>query len=205
MAGPKFDLATDPSKDLDALTVKGNRLSFFSLCFAAAITYSGGAADVFVYYPESSPRRRVFAATVIGLVASFTCSLILGVGLGSGVGGDQAWSESFATSEGALVVEAFRPLGAFGSFCGVVVALGLVSNMVLPTYTAGVSLQTFGRRFEKVPRLIWNTAGVVVFTACAVVGRSDLAEIFTNLLALMGYWVSIWVAILLEEHIVFRR
>jgi purine-cytosine permease-like protein len=29
--------------------------------------------------------------------------------------------------------------------------------------------------------------------------------IFTNFLALMGYWVAIWVAIILEEYLIFRR
>ncbi|KAH0393850.1 hypothetical protein KCU89_g11984, partial [Aureobasidium melanogenum] len=31
-----------------------------------------------------------------------------------------------------------------------------------------------------------------------------LAAIFTNFLALMGYWVSIWIAICLEEQYIFR-
>lgn len=46
---------------------------------------------------------------------------------------------------------------------------------------------------------------VIIYTVCALAGRNHLAEIFTNFLALMGYWVAIWVAILLEEFLVFRR
>lgn len=205
VAGPTFDLNTDLSRGADALTVKGNRLSFFSLCLAAAITYSGGAADMFVYYPESSSGRKVFAATASGLVASFAFSLIIGIGLGSGTANDQTWNDAFSASEGALIVEAFRPLGTFGSVCSIIVALGLVSNIILPVYTSGVSFQTLGKCFERVPRVVWNTVGVIAFTVCAIVGRSNLAEIFTNFLALMGYWVSIWIAILLEEHILFRK
>ena len=56
-----------------------------------------------------------------------------------------------------------------------------------------------------VPRAVWNTIGVVVYTVCALAGRDHLAQIFTNFLALMGYWLSIWIAITLEEHLVFRR
>jgi len=205
VAGPTFDLNTDLSRGTDALTVKGNRLSFFSLCLAAAITYCGGAADMFVYYPESSSGRKVFSATAFGLVASFAYSLIIGIGLGSGTANTQTWNDAFSTSEGALIVEAFRPLGTFGSVCGIIVALGLVSNIILPVYASGVSFQTLGKWFERVPRVVWNTVGVIAFPVCAIVGRSNLAEIFTNFLALMGYWVSIWIAILLEEHILFRR
>ena len=205
VAGPNFDLTTNPSQGEDPLTITGNRLSFFSLCLAAAITYSGGAADLFVYYPEYAPRSKVFIVTVVGLALSFTYAFIIGVGLGSGIVLNQAWSDAYSVSQGALIVEGFRPLGAFGSFCGVIVALGLVGNIILPVYAAGVDFQTLGVNFEKIPRVIWNTLGVIIFTVCAIAGRAHLAEIFTNFLALMGYWVSIWIAILLEEHIIFRK
>ena len=102
-------------------------------------------------------------------------------------------------------MEAYKPLGSFGSFCGVVVALGLVANLIVPTYSSGIDAQILGRYAEAVPRVIWNTVGVVIYTICALAGRAHLAEIFTNFLALMGYWVSIWIAITLEEHLVFRR
>jgi purine-cytosine permease-like protein len=46
---------------------------------------------------------------------------------------------------------------------------------------------------------------VIIYTICALVGRSHLAEIFTNFLALMGYWVAIWIGIILEERFIFRR
>ena len=205
VAGPNFDLTTSPSEGEDPLTITGNRLSFFSLCLAAAITYSGGAADLFVYYPEYAPRSKVFIVTLVGLALSFTYAFIIGIGLGSGITLNQVWSDAYSVSQGALIVEGFRPLGAFGSFCGVIVALGLVGNIILPVYAAGVDFQTLGVNFEKIPRVIWNTLGVIIFTVCAIAGRAHLAEIFTNFLALMGYWVSIWIAILLEEHLIFRK
>lgn len=205
VAGPSFDLTSNPSEGEAPLTIKGNRLSFFSLCLAAAITYSGGAADLFVYYPEYAPRRKVFFVTALGLAASFTYAFIVGIGLGSGIARNTAWSDAYTVSQGALIVEGFAPLGAFGSFCGVIVALGLVGNIILPVYASGVDFQTLGTNFEKIPRVVWNSVGVVIFTVCAIAGRANLATIFTNFLALMGYWVSIWIAILLEEHLLFRK
>jgi purine-cytosine permease-like protein len=62
-----------------------------------------------------------------------------------------------------------------------------------------------GRWATVIPRVIWNTVGVIIYTACALAGREHLAEIFTNFLALMGYWVSVWIAIFLEEHFLFHR
>ncbi|KAK4961403.1 Vitamin B6 transporter [Elasticomyces elasticus] len=205
VAGPKFDLHANPSEGLDRLTIIGNRLSFFSLCYSAAVTYSCAGADYFVYYPESTPKWKVFCVTVIGLVTSFTLEFIIGIGLASGTASNTDWANAYETSQGALAVEAFRPLGTFGSFCSVILALGLVGNLIPPTYSSGVDFQVLGHAFERVPRFVWNSLGVVIYTVCAIAGREHLAEIFTNFLALMGYWVSIWIAIVLEEHILFRN
>lgn len=203
VAGPKFDLQTPSQGNTD--TIAGNRLSFFSLCLAAAITYAGGAADVFVYYPQETPGWKVFSSTMAGLVASFTFALVLGIGLGSGIASVPSWSDAYNVSQGALIVEGFGPLTGFGKFCAVLVFLGLVPNLILPTYAAGVDFQVLGRYAAAVPRVIWNVFGIIVYTVCALAGRGYLAEIFTNFLALMGYWVVIWIAIMLEEHFLFRR
>ncbi|KAI6920204.1 purine-cytosine permease FCY21, partial [Hortaea werneckii] len=204
-AGPQFDLYGNPSAGETTETIVGNRLSFFSLCLAAAITYSGGAADYFVYYPEETPKHKVLLVTLAGLVCSFSPMFILGIGLGSGMATNSTWSDAYGVSQGALAVQGFAPLGPFGSFLSVVLALGLIANLIAPTYSSGVDFQVLGRYLEKVPRVVWNTIGVIIYTVCAVAGRQNLANIFTNFLALMGYWVSIWIAIVLEEHLIFRK
>lgn len=183
VAGPRFDLSS--ASQGDARTKAGNRLSFFSLCLSAAITYAGGGADYFVYYPETTPRWKVFASTMAGLTTSFTYAFMLGIGLGTGIATNTAWSDAYDTSQGALIVAGFSPLGTFGSFCSVVVALGLIANLIPPTYSSGVDFQILSRFFSRIPRVIWNTLGVVIYTVCALAGRDHLAEIFTNFLALM--------------------
>ncbi|KAK0255508.1 Vitamin B6 transporter [Friedmanniomyces endolithicus] len=205
VAGKRFDLHADPSAGLDGRTITGNRLSFFSLCYSAAVTYSCAGADYFVYYPEATSKWTVFSVTVIGLVTSFTLEFVIGIGLASGIASNPSWTDAYGVSQGALAVEGFRPLGAFGSFLSVILALGLVANLVAPTYSSGVDFQVLGRVFERVPRVVWNTVGVAIYTVCAIAGREHLAAIFTNFLALMGYWVSIWIAIVLEEHLIFRK
>ncbi|PSN64923.1 hypothetical protein BS50DRAFT_575051 [Corynespora cassiicola Philippines] len=203
VAGPHFNIASESQGD--RRTLIGHRISFFGLNLAAAITYGGGAADYFVYYPEHTAGWKLFGVTMMGLTMSFTFAFILGIGLASGMSQNAAWEGAYGVSQGALIVEGYRPLGGFGSFCGVVVALGLVANLIVPTYSSGIDAQILGRWAGAVPRVVWNTIGVVIYTVCALAGRAHLAEIFTNFLALMGYWVSIWMAIILEEHLIFRR
>ncbi|KIV81728.1 hypothetical protein PV11_03891 [Exophiala sideris] len=203
-----FDL-TSPSVG-DSRTVIGNRLSFFSICLSAAITYSGLGMDYFVYWPATTSRSWIFGMTLLGLVLSFIFTLVLGAGIASGINTSElyanAWTDSQGGSgSGALLVEAYSPLGNFGKFCAVIVALGGIANMIPPTYSAGVDFQMLNRYFDKVPRVIWNTIGAIIYTVCALAGRNHLGVIFTNFLALMGYWLAIWVAILLEEFLIFRK
>lgn len=131
-------------------------------------------------------------------------ALVCGIGLATGINTYPEYAEAFNLGQGALIVEGFGPLHGFGKFCSVIVALGLIANTIAPTYSSGVDFQILGRYAEKVPRVIWNTVGVIIYTACALAGRSNLSEIFTNFLALMGYWVAIWFAIILEENFIFR-
>jgi purine-cytosine permease-like protein len=202
-AGPKFDVTTQSQGD--GPTIAGNRLSFFSVCLSAAITYAPGSADFLVYCnPKLVSRYHVFAATLIGLSISFSFCFMLGVGLSSGLNNDPEWAAAGAGS-GALVVAGFDNLGTFGKFCSVIAALGLIANLVAPIYSSGIDFQILGRYSAMVPRFIWNTFGVIVFAVCALAGRDSLSAIFTNFLALMGYWVSLWIAITLEEQLIFRR
>lgn len=186
------------------LTCHARSLSFFSLCLSAAITYAPLAADFFVYYPQNTSRTSLFFLSLGGLMTSFTMAFLVGIGLASGITTDPAYSTAYADGAGALIVEGFSPLNGFGKFCAVVVALGLIANTIPPTYSAGVDFQILGRYAEKVPRAIWNAIGVIIYTVCALAGRSNLSDIFTNFLALMGYWVAIWIAIILEDRFIFR-
>ena len=203
VSASNFDLEA-PSTG-DPRTVTGNRLSFFSLCFSAAITYAGGAADYFVYYPPNTPRLPLFVVSLLGLVSSFTFALIVGIGLASGVATNAAYASAYNAGQGALWAEGFSSLNGFGRFLGVVIALGLIANVIAPTYSSGIDFQILSLAFQRIPRFVWNTAGVIIYTVCALAGRDHLSEIFTNFLALMGYWVAIWIAITIEEQIIFRR
>ncbi|SLM35290.1 nucleoside [Lasallia pustulata] len=203
VSASNYDLSS-PSMG-DARTIIGNRLSFFSICLSAAITYSGIAADYFAYYPPRTSRWALSTLILLGLSTSFAFAFIPGIGLASGIGTNTAYSTAYSISQGALIVEGFSSLHGFGKFCGVVVALGLIANIVPPTYSSGIDFQILGRYAAKVPRFVWNTIGVVIYTVCALAGRDSLSVIFQNFLALMGYWVAIWIAITLDEQLIFRR
>ena len=205
VAGPGFDRSHSTTTPLTGGSITANRLNFFGLCLSSQITYAQAAADFFVYYPTTTPARELFCASWLGLIISSAFTLVLGAGLTSGLGKNGNWAAAYNNSQGALIVEAFKPLGNFGTLCSVLVSLSLVGNMIPGTYAAGIDFQTLGWWLEKIPRLIWNTIAVTIPTICAIVGRERLATVVTNFLALVGYWVSSWLAIFIEEHLLFRK
>ena len=75
------------------------------------------------------------------------------------------------SSQGALIVQGFKPVGSFGSFCSVIVGLGLIANCIGPTYSSGIDAQILGRWAAIVPRVVWNTVGVIIYTVMRI-GRS---------------------------------
>jgi purine-cytosine permease-like protein len=102
-----------------------------------------------------------------------------------------------------LILAGYEGLGGFGKFMGVLVALGLIANNIPGTYSASLGFQIMGCQLARLPRWFYSCVGVVIYTACALGGRNHLYEIFDDWLALMGYWVTIYLIIAIEEHLIF--
>ncbi|KAJ6442153.1 zinc finger domain-containing protein [Purpureocillium lavendulum] len=202
-AGGSFD--TTITATGDSRTIAGNRLSFFSLCLSSSIAWAPAGADFYVYYPPDTRKWKTFALTTMGVGLGLSFANLIGVGLGSGTISQRSWSEALDVSSGALTLEGYAGLGGFGKLLGVFVALGLIANNIPGTYSAVLGFQVLGRYGQRTPRWLISCVSVLAYTACAVAGRDDLFHIFENFLALMGYWVAIFVVIALEEHALFRR
>ncbi|KAL8854515.1 MAG: hypothetical protein Q9221_000786 [Calogaya cf. arnoldii] len=202
-AGPHFNSSLQSVGN--TATIAANRLSFFSLQLSVPLSWAGASSDFFVYYPETTSKRTVFAMTFIGVSISFIFVNLLGVGLASGVSTNPGWDEAYHTSSGALLLAGFDGLGGFGKFCAVVVTLGLCSNVVPSLYAAALDFQVLGKVWKAIPRYFWVTVAAIIYLICAVAGRDQLFLIFQNFLALMGYWLAMFVMIVFEEHVIFRR
>jgi purine-cytosine permease-like protein len=201
-AGPKFD--SSMASVGSSTAIAANRLSFFSLSLSVPVSWAAASSDFYVYYPENTPKWKPFVFTLTGLTLSFSFVNMLGVGLGSGVANDGSWGAALDTSSGALILAGYDGLHGFGKFCGVVVALGVIANNIPGTYSAALGFQMLGRYFKLVPRYLWTCVVVGVYFICAMAGRDNLFVIFQNFLALMGYWVTVFISIVLEEHLLFK-
>lgn len=201
-AGPYFD-AKAPSRNTGAL-LAAQRLSFFNICLYIPNSWAGAASDFYVYYPETTSKRKIFLLTLTGLWVSFTFVYLVAIGLATGVAYNPAWAAANDISSGALIVAGYEPLRGFGRFCAVIVSLGVIANSIPSTYSAALGVQVLGRYPKAVPRYVWSTVLVLVELVLAVAGREHLLMIFQNFLALMGYWAMIMFFIVVLEHTMFR-
>ncbi|KAI1609772.1 hypothetical protein EDD36DRAFT_458081 [Exophiala viscosa] len=204
VAGPDFDTST-PSSGSGA-TLAGNRLSYFFLTASGPLGWVPAAADFVVYYPENTSRVGMCFMTTAGMTLGKLLIEFLGIGLGSGLAANADWATAFEGSGvGALVVAGYAPLGNFGKVCAVVLALCVAANNIPGTYAAALNFQQLFTPLAKVPRPIWTTVAAVIYTVCAIAGRNHLLSIFLNFLGLIGYWVVIWIAMVVEDEFIFRR
>lgn len=181
------------------------RLTYFSLCSYVPNSWSAAAADFYVYYPENTSRVRIFSLTMAGLWTAFSFVYLVAVGLATGALHQPAWAEANEISTGALIVAGFAPLQGFGKVCAVIIALGVVANSVPGTYSSSLGCQTMGRYGKAVPRWVWSSVLVLIQLVLGLAGRQSLFDIYSNFVALMGYWIEFMVCICLEEQLIFHR
>ncbi|KAF7561391.1 hypothetical protein G7046_g2755 [Stylonectria norvegica] len=202
VAGPYFDAHAQPT--VSGSSLAASRLSFFTLCLYLPNSWAAAASDFYVYYPERTSKVKIFLLTVVGLTVSFNLVYLIGIGLATGVANTPAWSDAYDISAGALVVAAYDPLGKFGRVCSVIIALGVISNSTPSIYSGSLGCQVLGRYGKKVPRWAWTTVLTLIALVLAMAGREKLFVIFQNFVALMGYWVMLFICIVALEHCLFR-
>lgn len=185
----------------------GRVLSFGSTVFSAATGLCAYASDYTVYQPGSSPRTAIFLWSFSGLVLP----LIFVETLGCAVGTATVRVDSFAhawedAGVGGLLGEVLMPaLGGFGSFCLVLLALGIIANNCPNVYSVSFGMQVLSRRSARVPRLIWTLLGVCIAVAVGIPAYDNFAPWLETFLVTTAYWLAIYEAIALTEHFVFRR
>lgn len=143
--------------------------------------------------------------TILGLGQAIVFTLLIGAGLGTAVASTPEWKAKYDGAPGSLLISAYSSLGGFGKFCAVVNVFGVVANSAPGAYSMAMNFQMLGDFFSKVPRPVFTVLTTVIYTSCAMGGRDSLYEIFKNFLPLVGYWIVIWLVIVVEEDLIFNR
>ncbi len=173
-------------------------MSFGSAVYGFSTGWSSYAADYNVNQPENTPPSRVFWLTFLGCFIPCVLLEVLGLALTtvpalSGKGG------------GELFAAAVGPLGGFGRFILLLLALSVVANNIPNDYSLALSIQVIGRWFQRVNRAVWTVIGSIIYVAIALPAANKFDETLSGFLLLIAYWLGPWSIILVIEHFVFRR
>ncbi|EAU81390.1 purine-cytosine permease [Coprinopsis cinerea okayama7 len=182
-------------------------LSFASTLAGFAITFTGVATDFAVYYRHDVSGWRIFIYSYIGLLVPIVTLQSLGAAVAVAASTSvPEWQQAYEGGDvGGLLHAMLSPVGGFGKFLTVLLALSVAGNICATAYSASITLQAFAPWLVVVPRYVFAiiTTGIVV--ALAIPGAHRFYDTLVNFLGLIGYWASAFIAVLLVEHHYFRK
>jgi len=192
IAGPKMSIIPTPALGIAEIA---SFISFGGAVYGFATGWSSYAADYNVKQPAETPSGRIFWLTYLGIALPCILLEIFGMGL----------TTAYKASGGDLLAAVLKPLGGFGSFLLVLLALSIVANNIPNAYSLGLSMQVLGRSFQRVNRIMWTLYGAVFYMLIAIPAVSNFDSTLTDFLLIIAYWLGPWGIILVEEHFIFRR
>jgi purine-cytosine permease-like protein len=195
VSAPHFSIIPTPA--LSAASI-ASLLSFGGAVYGFATGWSSYAADYNVNQPENTSASRVFWLTFLGVF--IPCVLLETLGLAL-----TTVAAFKGLLGGELLAASVKPLGAFGSVIVVLLALSVIANNIPNDYSLGLSVQVFGRAFQRVNRAVWTLLGAVIYIIIALVAGANFGETLSGFLLLVAYWLGPWAIILILEHFVFRH
>lgn len=167
----------------------GSILSFAASIFGFGTGWTSLAADYTVYQPANVSRVKVFVWTYACLIFPLAFTEMLGLAVATATLDtlDTSYAEGYSQSGvgGLLAAVLFPPLGTFGKFCLVILALSIIANNCPNVYSLTFSLQVMGRWTQAVPRFIWTFVGTLVYCAIAIPGYSHFESVLEHFLLLI--------------------
>ncbi|KAL4094397.1 hypothetical protein PRIC1_010058 [Phytophthora ramorum] len=188
----------------------GDVLSFGATVFGFAIGWTSYAADYTVYHPVTQSKTKVFLSAYTGLILPLLFTQFLGVALMTATdesNPDSKYRDGYneAGAGGLISAVIVGPLGGFGQFCLVLLALSIIANNCPNIYSFAITVQVFGEWTRSIPRFVWTLVGSVIYAVVALPGYSHFESVLENFMNVIGYWMSVYAAIGLTDHFYFRK
>ncbi|KAK8103916.1 purine-cytosine permease [Apiospora kogelbergensis] len=185
----------------------GSILSFAASIYGYATGWTSYAADYTVYQPATTKPTKVFLWTFAGLFFPLCFTELLGAAVMTAASSNPVYQAAYNESKvgGVLAAVLVPPLGRFGEFCLVVMALSIIANNCPNIYSVSLSMQVLARSTQRVPRFAWTFLGTCAYVAISIPGYDHFENWLENFMLLIGYWLAIYEGISLPEHFLFRR
>lgn len=155
--------------------------------------------------PQTSSWR-LFLAMYSGVFTSYAAFMWFGAILAAASLVNPDWQEGYANGNvGGLLAAVYRPAGAFGKILVALLSLNLGSGIAASVYSVSLSAQTLLPVLRHIPRIVLSACIIAAAIPLSILASPKFQETWTNFLALIASWVSVFLAIIIVEHLVFRR
>ncbi|KAI0649846.1 permease for cytosine/purines, uracil, thiamine, allantoin-domain-containing protein [Trametes meyenii] len=182
-------------------------LSFGSSLAATVVAWAPVTPDYGVYHDKDAPVWKTFLYAYLGFFVSSVPMHMIGASFAAAALSVPAWEAGMndGNSVGGLVSAVLAPTGRFGKFLLVLLSLTAPSACAPTMYTVCTSFMTIHRAFARVPRFLVAVLSTAILIPLAIIGANRFYDTFVDILALIGYWIAPFCAIVMTEHFVFRR
>jgi len=192
-------------------------LSFGGTIWGFCIGWVSLASDYNVYMPSDAPSWQVFMWTYIGIAAPCTLVMWLGAAIAAAAlaGSDPSTAGSAISNWYALYKEhevggllhavMVPPMKGGGKFFMVLLVLSVVANNIINVYSMGMSISVITRYLAYIPRIVWPCVITAIYIPVAIVGANQFSATLEYFLGILGYWLAIFVTVVIEEHFIFRK
>ncbi|KAI0357669.1 hypothetical protein OH77DRAFT_1286490 [Trametes cingulata] len=182
-------------------------LSFGSSLAATVVSWSTLTPDYGVYHDSKASAWKVFAYAYLGFFVSSLPAHMLGAAFAAAAVSVPSWEAGFGDGNdvGGLVAAILAPTKGFGKLLLVLLSLTAPSAVAPTMYTVCTSFMTIHRALARIPRFLIALVSTAVLIPLAIVGAAKFYTTFVDILALIGYWIAPFCAIVMTEHFLFRR
>ncbi|THU97050.1 NCS cytosine-purine permease [Dendrothele bispora CBS 962.96] len=195
---------TVPTEPATAVAV----FSFASVIAGFVITYSSLASDFTSYYRPDVSSLKIALYAYLGYLLPIASLQCLGAAVASSAplvpAWEAGWNLGSQSNVGGLLNAMLSPVGNFGKFLTVLLSLSVTGNIAATFYSISFNIQLFIPTLVVVPRYVFSLVSIAIVLPLSIVGSHRFYDTLENFLALIGYWASDYIAVVLVEHFVFR-
>lgn len=133
--------------------------------------------------------------------------MILGVAIGGAVPNVPSWEEGYhSNSVGGVLGAMLKPVGGFGKFILVLLAVSVLANVAGTVYALTLNFQALFYIVRiRIPRLVYTVVVTAIIIPVAIKVAESFLDSLSNFLGVIGYWPACFVAVVLLEHHVIRK
>lgn len=197
----------------------GNTFGFISCIFGFSTAWISSAADFTTYVPPTVPKWKTFLATFLGLYTALLITNLLGAACCYAIlNGPEQWNTLYEDNGfGAAVYAILAPgtylgkghaaMDGFAKFLTVLLSLSSISMTCSSMYSLSLNSAQIHPIFCRIPRHIWALIGCLVTFAISVAFAEShkFSSVFSNIMYMIGYYISLLLGIFGCELLVFRR